>query len=110
MNKKTTALLLGALTFGALSVTAQTPPPAPAPAPAAPSSSWTVTPTFVSQYTLRGARLGGPSFEPNIEYDAGALALGIWTNFPISDKVVGQSDPELDPYGSYTFEISKELT
>ncbi len=107
MNKKITALVLSALTLGALSVRAQT--PAPVLAPAAPSSSWTVTPTFVSQYMLRGARLGGPSFEPNIEFDSGPLALGMWTNFPMRDKVAGQSDPELDPYGSYTIELSKEL-
>ena len=112
MNKKTTALLLSALTLGAFSLHGQTPAPAsapaPAPAPAAPSSSWTVTPTFVSQYMLRGARLGGPSFEPSIEYDAGALALGVWANTPISDKVVGQSDPEIDPYGSYTMDLVKD--
>ena len=59
---------------------------------------------------LRGARLGGPSFQPNLEYGAGNLALGIWTNFPMKDKVVGQSDPEIDPYGSYKFELAKDLT
>ena len=106
MNKKTTALLLGALTLGAFSLHAQT----PASAPAAPSSTITFTPTFVSQYMLRGVRLGGPSFEPTIEYGSGPLVLGLWTNFPLKDKVVGQSDPEIDPYGSYTFEISKTLT
>ena len=116
MNKKTTALLLSALTLGALSLSAQTsnatgsPMPMPMPTPAAPSSSIMLMPTFVSQYMLRGARLGGPSFEPSIEYDAGPLALGVWTNFPIADKVVGQSDPELDPYGSYTFDLSKTLS
>ena len=65
-------------------------------------------PAFVSQYMLRGARLGGPSFEPTIEYDFGALALGIWANTPITDKVVGQSDPEIDPYGSYTVDLVKD--
>ena len=106
MNKKTSALILSALALSAFTVRAQT--PAPAPAPAAPSSSWTITPAFVSQYMLRGARLGGPSFEPTVEYDAGALALGIWANTPISNKVVGQSDPEIDPYGSYTFDLVKD--
>ncbi len=108
MNQKTTALLLGALTFGAVSLPAQT--AAPAPAPAAPSASWTLTPAYVSQYVLRGARLGGPSFEPTIEYDYGNLALGIWSNFPLKDKVPGQSDPEIDPYGSYKFEVAKDVT
>lgn len=104
MKLKITALLLSGLALGTLSVRAQ------APAPAAPSYTVTVTPTFVSQYMLRGARLGGPSFEPTIEYGSGNLTLGLWSNFPLKDKVVGQSDPEIDPYGSYKFEIAKDLT
>ncbi len=104
MKLKITALLLSGLALGTLSVRAQ------APAPAAPSYTVTATPTFVSQYMLRGVRLGGPSFEPTIEYGSGNLALGLWMNFPLKDKVVGQSDPEIDPYGSYKFEIAKDLT
>lgn len=87
--------------------TTAAPAPAPAPAPeSTPSSSWVITPSFASQYMFRGVRLGGPSFEPTIEFDSGNLALGVWANFPIKDKVVGQSDPEIDPYGSYTFTIN----
>jgi len=55
---------------------------------------------------FRGVRLGGPSFQPVVEYGSGNLALGVWSSFPISDKVDGQSDPEIDPYGSYKFVIS----
>ena len=77
---------------------------------AAPDVPVTVTPSFVSQNIYRGVRRGGPSFEPNLEFDSGNLALGLWTNFPIKDKVVGQSDPEIDPYGSYKFELAKGLT
>ena len=110
MTKKTKLVLsCAALTLGALTASGQTATatPAPAPAPeAAPTSSWVVTAPFVSQYMFRGVRLGGPSFEPSVEFDSGNLALGVWTNFPISDKVVGQSDPEIDPYGSYTFTIN----
>lgn len=109
MNKKLLLVILSALISGAFSARAQT-PVAPAPAPAAPSPSWVLTPTFVSQYMLRGARLGGPSFEPSIEYDAGPLAIGLWSNFPIKDKVTGQSDPEFDVYGSYSFDLAKDLT
>ena len=113
MNKNL-LLALGAFSAGAFTALAQTTPapatPASAPAPAAPNASWTFTPTFVSQYMFRGARLGGPSFEPALEYDYGSLALGLWTNFPLKDKVPGQSDPELDPYGSYTYELAKDLT
>ena len=71
-----------------------------------PSTSVTLTPAFVNQYMFRGSRLGGPSFEPNVEVDSGNLALGIWTNFPMKDKVPGQSDPEIDPYGSYTLAVN----
>ncbi len=117
MQKKLLLVLLSALTAGALSSRAQTAAPttppapataatAPAPAPAAPSASWVFTPAFASQYMFRGARLGGPSLEPTLEFDYGNLALGVWANFPLKDKVPGQSDPEIDPYGSYKFVIS----
>jgi uncharacterized protein (TIGR02001 family) len=106
MNKKTPCLLLGVLALGALAAQAQT--PAAAPAPAAPSSSWVLTPGFASQYMFRGTRLGGPSFQPAIEFDSGSLAVGVWANTPISAKVVGQSDPEFDIYGSYTLEAIKD--
>lgn len=110
-NKTTLLLALVALSAGALSLSGQTADstPAPAPAPAAvaaPTSSFVVTPAVVSQYMFRGVRLGGPSFEPTVEFDSGALALGVWANFPLRDKVAGVSDPEVDPYGSYTFTIN----
>jgi hypothetical protein len=112
MNIKKTSLLLGLLSLGTLSAQAQAPAataPAPAaPEAAAPSSSWVFTPSFASQYMFRGARLGGPSFQPAIEFDSGSLAVGVWANFPLKDKVVGQSDPEFDIYGSYSFELIKD--
>ena len=74
---------------------------ASAQAAAASAATWTVTPAVVSQYMFRGVRIGGPSLQPAIEFDQGDWALGIWANFPLRDKVPGQSDPELDPYGSY---------
>ena len=72
-------------------------------------TSVVVTPSVVSQYMFRGNRLGGPSFEPSVEVDSGNLAIGVWANKPISDKVPGQSDPEIDPYGSYKFVINDSL-
>ena len=102
MNKKLTAILLSALTFGAFSASAQTPV-------AAPTGSWTLTPAIASQYMFRGVRLAGPSFQPTIEYGYGALAAGLWANFPIKDKVVGQSDPELDFYASYTIALQPDV-
>ena len=110
MNQKSTTLLLSVLALGAVLAHAQAPAAtaAPAPAPAAPSTSWVVTPAFASQYMFRGARLGGPSFQPAIEFDAGSLALDVWNNTPISNKVDGQSDPEFDIYGSYSIEVIKD--
>ena len=120
MNKKLIALLIGGIAAGALSSNAQTatttpapaaPAAAPAPAaPAAPSLSITVTPTFASQYMFRGQRLGGPAFEPSVEADYGNWAVGVWANTPLADKVVGQSDPEIDPYGSYTYSVNDNLS
>jgi len=114
-QKSKIVLTCAALAMGALSVSGQTATstPAPAvaaPAPAAPTSSWVITAPFVSQYMFRGVRLGGASFEPSVEFDSGALALGVWTNFPLSGKVVGQSDPEIDPYGTYTFTLSDSMS
>jgi hypothetical protein len=118
MNKHSLAFCITALTAWAISARAQTmttPAPTPAPAPAAaaapaapapPSWSYTVTPTYVSQYMFRGQRLDGQSFEPSAEADYGNWAIGVWSNFPLADKVPGQSDPEIDPYGSYTYSIN----
>lgn len=58
---------------------------------------------------FRGSHLDGPSFEPVVEVDYENLAIGVWTNFPIKDKVPGQSDPEIDPYGSYKIAINDSL-
>jgi uncharacterized protein (TIGR02001 family) len=109
MNQKITALLLGALTIGALSARAQGAATSPAPA-AAPSFSVTVTPSFVSQYMFRGQRLSGTSFQPLVEATYGDFGLGVWSNFPIRDKATGASDPEIDPYGYYTIKINGQLS
>ena len=103
---KTISLLLAALVAGA-SLQAQTFAPAPTEAT---TDSWVFTSAFASQYMFRGARRGGPSLQPTLEYDYGSLAVSVWGNIPLKDKVVGQSDPELDFSGSYTVEIAKDLT
>jgi hypothetical protein len=108
MNKKITALLISAFTLGALSSHAQS--AATVPAPAAPSVSVTLTPAFVSQYMFRGQRLGGLSFQPVIEATYGNLGLGLWNNFPVNDEVPGVSDPEIDPYGYYTFNVNESFS
>jgi len=97
MNIRITSLLCFALAFLVVSVRAD-------------GTSVVVTPSFVNQYMLRGVRLGGPSFEPSVEVDSGNFVLGVWSNFPIKDKVPGQSDPEIDPYGSYTFTVNESVS
>jgi hypothetical protein len=91
---------------------ATTPAPAAPSAvgPAAPGVSVVLMPAIASQYMFRGARLGGLSFEPMIEVDSGNFAVGVWSNFPLKDKVAGQSDPEIDPYGSYTITVNDSLS
>jgi uncharacterized protein (TIGR02001 family) len=68
--------------------------------------SVSLTPSLVSQYMYRGERLGGFSFQPAVEVDDGNAALGVWSNFPLMNKVNGASDTEIDPYGSYTFTVN----
>lgn len=102
MNKTLLLVLAGGVFAGSTSLFGQ----AAAPAPAAPAPSWTLTPAVVSQYMFRGVRLGGPSFQPTVEFGYGSLAAGVWANFPIKDKVPGVSDPEYDLYGSYTFALN----
>jgi hypothetical protein len=125
MNRKSFALLVGIVAAGAVTARAQTDttaaapaatsaaaPAAAAPAPAAPSLGWTVTPTYVSEYMFRGQRLGGQSLQPSVEADYGNWALGVWASDPLnnSNKVEGQSDPEIDPYGSYTYNLTGDLS
>ena len=43
-----------------------------------------------------------------MEYDYGSFAGGVWSNFPLKDKVDGQSDPEFDFYGSYSMDVVKD--
>lgn len=109
MTKKLLTALLGALAVGSV-VTTQAQTPAAAPAAAAPAYSITATATAVSQYMFRGQRLGGASWQPAVELAAGDLTVGLWSNFPFKDKVKDSSDPEFDLYGSYTFNVSKELS
>lgn len=102
MNKP--IVMLAVLLAGSASASAQTP------ASGASSGTWTLTPAYVSQYMFRGVRLGGDSFQPALEYGNGSWIAGLWANAPLADKVPGQSDPELDFYGSYTATLSDSVT
>jgi uncharacterized protein (TIGR02001 family) len=90
------AFLAGTSLVAQLPSTALTTPP-----------SWTLTTAFASQYMFRGTRLGGAAFQPSVEYDAGSLGLGLWTNVPLRDQVGGQSNPEGDFYGFYAVDLTK---
>ena len=109
MNDKSSVILLCGTLFAGALVSANAQATAGA-APAAPSASVLFLPSVVSQYVFRGVRLGGPAFQPSIEYDDGNLAVGLWTSTPLADKVPNQSDPEIDPYGSYTFNVNDSLS
>lgn len=66
-------------------------------------ASWTLTSSVTSQYLFRGVRVGGESFQPSLDYSAGAFAAGLWSSVGLTDHVSGDSDPEFDFYASYTF-------
>jgi len=103
---KKTALTLAAV-FLSASLPAQTTPPQ---IEQTTSSAWVLTNSVVTQYMFRGTRLGGLSYQPSLEYDAGGLGLGVWANVPLKNKVVGHSDPELDFYGFYSIEIAQSIS
>ena len=110
MTQKTKLVLtLAALSLGAFSVRGQTAATTPAPAPVAPpppTSSWTITVPYVTEYMFRGVHAGGGGIQPTVEFDSGPWAIGVWANFPVNDKIAGVSDPEIDPYASYTFTLN----
>lgn len=110
MTKKLLVALLGAAAVGVASMNAQAPAAPVAPAAPAPAYTLTATATAVSQYMFRGQRLGGPSWQPAVEFGTGDLTVGLWSNLPFKDKVTDVSDPEFDLYGSYTFNVNKQLS
>jgi uncharacterized protein (TIGR02001 family) len=106
MNKMLLIALAGALSAGSLNLRAQTGATVNAP-------TVTANVAVVSQYMFRGQRLGGLSLQPSVELGGmygGALALGVWANKPISNRVPNVSDPEFDFYGSYTATIAENMT
>jgi hypothetical protein len=72
---------------------------------AAQKGTITVTPSFVSAFMDRGVYLSGLSFQPTIEYSRGALSLELFSSFPISDKIYGTSDPQIDFTASYAWNM-----
>jgi uncharacterized protein (TIGR02001 family) len=64
---------------------------------------WTIAPAVTSAYLFRGVQLAGASFQPAVDYTKGPLSLGLWSSFAMEDREEGDSDPEIDLYGAYTF-------
>ncbi len=92
-----------ALFFFAI-VTALAAPAAEIPATAAgDEGEWSITTAVASRYMFRGVRVGGESFQPSLDYARGPLALGLWSSVGLADQVSGDSDPEVDFYGTYSF-------
>ena len=72
---------------------------------------WTISPAFTSHYVFRGVELADACFQPWIDYTRGPLSLGVWSSAALEDRVSGDSDPEVDLYGSYSFaNASKSVT
>jgi len=69
----------------------------------------TITPSFLSSYMSYGVWTGGFCFQPTIEYSKGPVSLELFANFPISDKVQGTSDPEIDYSAYYTWDIVPDI-
>jgi hypothetical protein len=65
----------------------------------------TIAPSIVSAYMDRGVYLSGLSFQPAVEYSKGELNLELFSSFPISDKIYGTSDPQIDFTASYAWNI-----
>jgi hypothetical protein len=70
---------------------------------------FTISPTIVSAYMFRGVRQGGLSFQPTIGYQKGPLELELFANFPISDRIPGTCDPEIDFGLYYTWTLVPEI-
>ena len=93
-------LLLGALSLGCSQAAVLTSHASPVDFS---QGLWTVSPTLTSQYIFRGVKLADSSFQPWVDYTAGPLSIGVWASAALEDRVAGDSDPELDLYGAYTF-------
>jgi hypothetical protein len=110
MKKNLVVFVILAFTAGAATARAQIASARSMQATAAASWSVVVMPEIVSQHMFRGVRRGGLAFQPSVEADYGNLALGVWMSTPWRDKVPGQSDPEIDPFGSYTLNLTDILS
>ena len=70
---------------------------------------FTFSSTAVSAYIFRGEKIGGPSFQPALEYAQGPLALGVFASFPMDKKWSDTEYPEIDFYGSYEISVVPDV-
>jgi uncharacterized protein (TIGR02001 family) len=70
----------------------------------------TITPSVVSQYMFRGVHLGGAALQPSVDFTSGNLSGGVWVSTFLSNKVSGESDPEIDSYASYTIVVNDKFS
>jgi len=80
------------------------------PVTAAPDYTLTLTSAFVSQYLLRGERLGGASLQPSFELNSGSLGAGIWANLALHRDDRDASWVELNPYAYYSFVLNQSVS
>jgi uncharacterized protein (TIGR02001 family) len=99
-------LLLRILAAGAAAGSAFVAVRAPASIPDFREGTWTVAPAITSHYLFRGVKLADTCFQPWIDYTAGPLSVGVWSSTALQDRASDGSDPELDLYGSYSFQVA----
>lgn len=92
-----------ALFFFAIVTALAAPAAEPLPFAEGEEGEWSLTTAVVSRYMFRGVRVGGESLQPSLDYTRGPLALGIWGSAGLANQVAGDSDPEMDFYGAYSF-------
>jgi len=71
--------------------------------------TFTVTPSFVSDYVWRGQRLGGFSFQPTFSYEKGPWNFELFANLPLDEKMSETVFPEFDFSASYEFSFANDF-
>jgi hypothetical protein len=66
---------------------------------------WTITPSVTSAYLFRGVQLAGPSLQPALEFNAAKFSSGLWSNVAFNVRSRIHSNPEVDWYADYIFEV-----
>ncbi len=74
---------------------------------AAPSYSLTSDFTFVSEYVFRGVKQQSASFQPSVNFEAGAFSAGLWTAQAVEQRTGSWAQGnEIDLFAGYAFALS----